>query len=32
MQHTYLAHGHMIANKMKVHLDVLGALMLDGIR
>jgi hypothetical protein len=31
MQHTNLAHGNTIANKVKIDLDVLGALVLDGV-
>jgi hypothetical protein len=32
MQHVNLIHGNMIANKVKIDLDVLGALVLDGVR
>jgi hypothetical protein len=32
MQHASLAHGNTIANKVKIDLDVLGALVLDGVR
>jgi hypothetical protein len=32
MQHANLAHGNMIANEVKIDLDVLGALVLDGVR
>jgi hypothetical protein len=32
MQHANLAHGNTIANKVKIDLDVLGALVLDGVR
>jgi hypothetical protein len=31
MQHANLAHGNMIANKVQIDLDVLGALVLDGV-
>jgi hypothetical protein len=30
MQHTNLTHGNMIANEVKINVDVLGALVLDG--
>jgi hypothetical protein len=32
MQHVNLPHGNMIANEVKIDLDVLGALVLDGVR
>jgi hypothetical protein len=32
MQHGNLAHGNTIMNKVKINLDVLGALVLDGVR
>jgi hypothetical protein len=32
MQHANLAHGNTIANKVKVDLDMLGVLVLDGVR
>jgi hypothetical protein len=32
MPHANLAHGNMIANEVKVDLDVLSALVLDGVR
>jgi hypothetical protein len=32
MQHVDLAHGKMITNKVKIDLDVFGALILDGVR
>jgi hypothetical protein len=32
MQHANLTHRNMIANKVKIDLDVLGALVLDGVR
>jgi hypothetical protein len=32
MQHANLARGNMITNKVKNDLDVLGALVLDGVR
>jgi hypothetical protein len=32
MQHANLTHGNTIANKVKIDLDVLGALVLDGVR
>jgi hypothetical protein len=32
MQYVNLTHGNMIANKVKIDLDVLGALVLDGVR
>jgi hypothetical protein len=32
MQHANLAHGNMIANEVKIDLNVLGALVLDGVR
>jgi hypothetical protein len=32
MQHANLTHGNMITNKVKIDLDVLGALVLDGVR
>jgi hypothetical protein len=32
MEHADLAHGHTIANEVKVDLDVFGMLMLDGVR
>jgi hypothetical protein len=31
MQHANLAHGNTIANEVKINLDVLGALVLDGV-
>jgi hypothetical protein len=31
MQHVNLTHGNTIVNKMKIDLDVLGALVLDGV-
>jgi hypothetical protein len=31
MQNVNLTHGNTIANKMKIDLDVIGALMLDGV-
>jgi hypothetical protein len=32
MQHANLAHGNTITNEVKIDLDVLGALMLEGVR
>jgi hypothetical protein len=32
MQYANLAHGNTIANEVKIDLDVLGALVLDGVR
>jgi hypothetical protein len=32
MQHANLAHGNTIVNKVQIDLDVLGALVLDGVR
>jgi hypothetical protein len=32
MEHAYLAHGHTMANKVKVDLNGFGTLMLDGVR
>jgi hypothetical protein len=32
MQHVNLAHGNTIANEVKIDFDVLGALVLDGVR
>jgi hypothetical protein len=32
MQHVSLTHGNTIANEVKIDLDVLGALVLDGVR
>jgi hypothetical protein len=32
MQHANLAHRNTIANEVKIDLDVLGALVLDGVR
>jgi hypothetical protein len=32
MQHADLAHSNTIANKVKIDIDVFGALMLDGVR
>jgi hypothetical protein len=32
MQHANLAHGNTIANEVKIDLDVLGTLVLDGVR
>jgi hypothetical protein len=32
MQHANLTHGNTIANKVKIDLDVIGALVLDGVR
>jgi hypothetical protein len=32
MQHTNLTHGNTIANEVKIDLNVLGALVLDGVR
>jgi hypothetical protein len=32
MHHANLAHGNTIANEVKIDLDVLGALVLDGVR
>jgi hypothetical protein len=32
MQNANLAYGNTIANKVKIDLDVLGALVLDGVR
>jgi hypothetical protein len=32
MQHANLAHGNTITNEVKIDLDVLGALVLDGVR
>jgi hypothetical protein len=32
MQHANLAHGNTIVNEVKIDLDVLGALVLDGVR
>jgi hypothetical protein len=32
MHHANLAHGNTIANEVKIGLDVLGALVLDGVR
>jgi hypothetical protein len=32
MQHTNLTHGNTIVNEVKTDLDVLGALVLDGVR
>jgi hypothetical protein len=32
MQHANLAHGNTIVNEEKIDLDVLGALVLDGVR
>jgi hypothetical protein len=31
MQHTNLTHGNTITNEVKINLDVLGALVLDGV-
>jgi hypothetical protein len=31
MQHANLAHGNMITNEVQIDLDVLGALVLDGV-
>jgi hypothetical protein len=31
MQHANLTHGNTITNKVKIDLDVLGALVLDGV-
>jgi hypothetical protein len=32
MQHADLAHGNTIAKEVQIDLDVLGALVLDGVR
>jgi hypothetical protein len=32
MQHANLTHGNMTANEVKIDFDVLGALVLDGVR
>jgi hypothetical protein len=32
MQHANLTHGNSIANEVKINLDVLSALVLDGVR
>jgi hypothetical protein len=32
MQHANLTHGNTIANEVQIDLDVLGALVLDGVR
>jgi hypothetical protein len=32
MQHTNLAHGNTIVNEVQIDLDVLGALVLGGVR
>jgi hypothetical protein len=32
MQHANLTHGNTIMNKVKINLDVLGTLVLDGVR
>jgi hypothetical protein len=32
MQHTNLTHGNMIVNEVKIDLDALRALVLDGVR
>jgi hypothetical protein len=32
MQHTNLTHGNTIANEVKIDFDMLGVLVLDGVR
>jgi hypothetical protein len=32
MQHVNLTHGNTIANKVKIDLNVLGALVMEGVR
>jgi hypothetical protein len=32
MQHVNLTHGNTITNEVKIDLDVLGALVMDGVR